>query len=236
MNLMKKWRYGVWLLVGCLIVLLLGTTARGQTWQEWIRQNPTYPTHSVAPALRQQRSASPPRASGSGNPRVDLQTRYYAIQGSTPSQLRSQLNQLGPLDPASQRRFDGYTGWGVQWRYQYLDRGSQCHLTTPQVTAQIQMTLPQWTPPAGASPQLVQHWQRYLAALTLHEEGHKQHGIQASHGVLRALQTLPPSPSCPQLQQAINQAATRVVAVYRDRDRQYDLETGHGRTQGAVFP
>ena len=70
-------------------------------------------------------------------PNVSIKTNYYDIQGSTAKQLRSQLNQLGVVDPKTGKRFDAYTSWRVSWNYRYRPVSNQCQIT--QVTVNVQV-------------------------------------------------------------------------------------------------
>jgi len=52
-------------------------------------------------------------------PAMNIRLNYYQIFGSTATELRSQMNQYGPPDPKTGRRFDAYTRWNVRWRYRH---------------------------------------------------------------------------------------------------------------------
>jgi predicted secreted Zn-dependent protease len=170
------------------------------------------------------------------NPSITVDTNYYSITGSTAQQLRDQLNQLRPSDEKTGKRFDAYTRWSVRWDYRYSNNSDSCQISEADVKTKIVITLPQWQIPANPSKPLVNKWNRYMAALRSHEDGHKNHGIAASQEILSLLQQFPKQASCSQLSRAANQAAQLVIKKYNQRDLEYDRVTKHGATQGAKFP
>jgi len=179
--------------------------------------------HSIAPIQAQ------------SQPVVAVNTVYYAITGATASQLRQQMNQLGPASQTSGQRFDARTDWYVRWNYQYLSQGNRCQLTAIRVRADASVILPRWKQPANAAKGLVDRWNHYIKALRLHEDGHTNNGIAASRAVLQVLKQFPAKSSCSELGVAANEAAQGIIRQYSQRDLDYDRKTRHGITQGAVF-
>lgn len=168
-------------------------------------------------------------------PSITVDYRYYAVGGSTPQALRSQLNQLSPVVEDGQR-FDGKTYWYVRWFYNYANKGNRCRITQAKSSVEVVFTLPQWQQPTNAPRSLADKWQRYMSALQLHEDGHKDHGIAAAQEVLAVMKNLPDYSSCSELETAANAAGKSVIQRYNQKDIEYDRVTQHGATQGAVFP
>ncbi len=158
-------------------------------------------------------------------------THYYAIHGSSPTQLRSQLNQCGPI--ADGRANDAYTKWFVNW--QVFDKeGNGCAVGRVAIHVRVDMYLPQWTD--ASTPDLQHRWNTYIAALTNHEAGHLAHGFGAAEQVYRTLERLAPVATCAQLDAGASTAARAVLDSFSARDVTYDAQTRHGATQGAIFP
>ncbi len=167
--------------------------------------------------------------------RVSIEYTTYAVSGSTPGELRVQLDQLGPMDVSGQRH-DMYTAWDVRWTYLYGQRGGKCILTGIQVTVSIIFTFPEWNIPQNASTELVERWKQYLKDAQTHEDGHKDIAIEAGNAILSALKNLPPYPSCEQMEAAADQKGAEILQAYRQKEIDYDRDTQHGVTQGAIFP
>ncbi|MCS6814844.1 MAG: DUF922 domain-containing Zn-dependent protease [Cyanobacteria bacterium] len=171
----------------------------------------------------------------STNPVISITRNYYVIAGSTANQLRQQLNQRGPEWTPGQR-FDATTRWYVRWSYRYAVRDNYCRLTSNQVRADITITMPKWQMPPRVSKDLVRRWQRYVTALQRHEDGHRDHGINAAREVAQALERFPSRSTCEQLEMSVNTAMMQIIENYSQKDVEYDRVTQHGATQGARFP
>ena len=78
---------------------------------------------------------------------------YYDIRGSTEEDLIQQMNWLGPVGN------DGETSWG---RCQWEGDGD----------LRIIVTMPRWTPPKDADPDLIAKWDNLVKNLAKHENGH----------------------------------------------------------------
>lgn len=169
-------------------------------------------------------------------PAVKISHRYYSIAGTSASELRSQMNRLGPYDEGEGRRYDARTDWRVTWSYRYGMQNGFCAMQRVNTQVGITFTLPQWKSSAGAERSLVQDWQRYMASLQLHEDGHKDHGVRAAQDVQHTLRQLPHAVSCGILEANARAAARAVIQTYNAKDLEYDHITRHGYTQGAVFP
>nr|WP_242028293.1 DUF922 domain-containing Zn-dependent protease [Pseudanabaena sp. FACHB-2040] len=169
-------------------------------------------------------------------PTINVNHRYYPITGTSATQLRTQMLQQGPFEPAEGRRYDARTEWFVHWSYRYNRASSQCSVSSPATKIDVTITYPQWVPPAGAPRSLVAEWQRYITALQNHEDGHKNNGISAGREILSALNQLPAYSSCQALDSAANVASQSIIRRYNQRDLDYDHTTNHGSSQGAVFP
>lgn len=151
---------------------------------------------------------------------------YYDVQGADFNALLGALNARG--------RHHGRADWKLGYRYQSRAGAGSCAVSAFSTELELVMTLPRWTPPANAQPGLAARWDRYLAALRGHEEGHLEHGRDAERE-LKALAAGLSAPDCNALDAALRQRFSKLIADYQARDRDYDARTGHGKTQGAWF-
>ncbi len=163
-------------------------------------------------------------------------TSPYTIVGKTATELRSQLNQLGPINQDEGKRFDASTKWDLDAQFTSGGKKGSCKIKTVKVTVQTTFMLPQWTPANGTSQSLITQWQKYLVALQNHENGHKQLGIDAGNDFLSRLKAMPPASSCGELNQKATTERDAVKAAFKQKHKDYDKTTNHGATQGAVFP
>jgi predicted secreted Zn-dependent protease len=98
----------------------------------------------------------------------------------------------------------------------------------------VHILLPDWSPPPDAPAALAERWGRFLSALRLHEEGHRELAVREGYEVLQAITGV--RGPCAGMDDAVQAAAGGVSASYRQRHGQYDAQTQHGAGQGAVFP
>ncbi|MDX2229629.1 MAG: DUF922 domain-containing protein [Leptolyngbyaceae cyanobacterium bins.349] len=176
------------------------------------------------------------KASSTSSPAVSIAYRYYPITGTTASELRSQMAARGPRDHQEGRSYDARVDWAVKWSYRHGRMGNQCRIRNANTRVSVTYTMPKWNIPPGAERSLIADWHRYLAALQLHEDGHKNHGVEAGQDILNALSQLPAAHTCPALEATAQATAQAVIKTYNQKDSTYDLITRHGYTQGAIFP
>lgn len=163
-------------------------------------------------------------------PSLDVQ--YYDVQGTTRQALRRSLAERGPIGDDGVR-YHAYTRWFVRWNYRLASSAGGCRVDSLEVSLEATMILPRWSGSKDAPASLRRQWERYVAALRLHEEGHYAHGVAVGDEVRRRLAALGGTENCGRLRQRVDAEGEAVLEAYRKREREYDLHTGHGVTQGA---
>jgi len=167
-------------------------------------------------------------------PEIREYEQAYPIQGSTAEKLREQMNQERPESKGE--RFDADTHWNIKWHYDFLADTKSCVIGLSQVTETIVYRLPHWVNQEDADPKLQKKWDNYLKHLRLHESGHAKNGRAAAEEIEAMLKNLAPVASCPLLDKIANERAQQIILSHNAWDLEYDKETRHGATQGAVFP
>lgn len=173
-------------------------------------------------------TASP---AGAADPiHADRQEIHYVVTGSTAREILDSLDR--------QRRNAGVNyyaeaRWAVQWRYDYgSPTRNACAVRNPRIVLVELTTLPRWERPRAVSGALEAQWARFMENLRRHELGHLEHGRRAAAEILAMLQKSRGA-GCDELGVKVNAAGDAIVKRYGDLDRRYDVETQHGRTQGA---
>ena len=159
--------------------------------------------------------------------------QYYDIDGASAGALRDQIHRLGPRDGSGQAG-DALTVWNIESNYVVAPSADGCALRNIQVTLDLTLTLPRWTPPSAAAPRLLESWRSYLQHLKLHEAGHRAIAEQNARALAAALTGLR-APTCQELTDSASRTAERILADGRARNRAYDIDTKHGQTQGVVL-
>ncbi|WP_088891747.1 DUF922 domain-containing Zn-dependent protease [Leptolyngbya ohadii] len=209
------------------------------SWSPLFQPNSAYATispsqisPSFVPTPATEPLTSPPAISLPVSVRYD----FYPIDGRTADELRSQMLEYSPVKDASGNSFDALTHWHIQWNFRFNRTRNSCSARAVNTRLDVTFTMPQWKAAQPISSALQSEWDEYMKALTLHEDGHKKNGVEAAQAVLQALKQLPPYSNCRDLEKAAQQTADRIITAHNQRDIDYDRATGHGRTQGAVFP
>lgn len=165
-------------------------------------------------------------AAAAYSPPAQVRLNYYDVEGNDFSSLLGALNARGT--------FHGRADWRLSYRFQSRMGPGGCGVSSIGTDLDLQMTLPRWAPPAGVAGDLVSRWERYVAALRLHEEGHLDHG-RGAEKEFKVLASAMTAPDCGSLDRALRDRFSKLIADYQARDRDYDKRTEHGRTQGAWF-
>jgi len=168
-------------------------------------------------------------------PRVMISYDYYDIEGRTAAELRQQMNIYG-VAWTNGNIYNAYTGWNVKWNYRYRVTDHKCSFSSVTTTLNVEFRLPRWTDYAGGSSALKKKWDDYMESLRQHENGHKDLGIKAAIEIERSIAELKPAQTCDDLAETANALGRRVISEYAPKEREYDVQTNFGETQGAVFP
>ncbi|MEO8810642.1 MAG: DUF922 domain-containing protein [Rhodanobacter sp.] len=164
----------------------------------------------------------------------DARLVYYDVVGNSAATLRQQLKSNGPLDHG--KRFDAHATWHVTWTYTYASTGQGCAFTKLDTSLNGVIELPRWVDPGDAPASLKIKWERFLAALRVHEDGHYAHGVAARNEIETLGRSFQIPGSCSAMAKTFNDEASAIVDKYAAMDRQYDHDTDHGKSQGATFP
>jgi predicted secreted Zn-dependent protease len=169
---------------------------------------------------------TPGAASSTYTPPAEVRFNYYDVQGGD---YRSVLGSM-----MSGRQFAAKTDWLLSYQYKPRMDAGACKVESVTTKLELSMTLPRWSPPPGAPGDLIGRWERFMSALRVHEDGHAQDARDLESAAKRALLALS-SPNCGALDSAMRARFGQLLEQGRARDRDYDQQTGHGKTQGAVF-
>jgi predicted secreted Zn-dependent protease len=169
------------------------------------------------------------------DPAGPLTVRTYDVHGATADEIAQDLYEKSPLIEQG-RHMQGRTEWKIHTSYQWQTDGHRCVLDTFDATLNVEMILPHWVQPRHPSPALVQQWNRYIAALRTHEDGHAEVGEDAQRDMVARARSLGPTSSCEELVKEINDVVAGVIEAHHQFEVDYDSKTHHGETQGAHFP
>jgi len=165
--------------------------------------------------------------------RYNQRVETYEVTGADHAALGRGIRSAPPKAGGGQR-FAGYYEWYLSWRYQTVREGPACRVSRVSIVIDSVVTLPKWTPPAGADASLVEEWQRFITALATHEAGHRDLVLDGAVRIQRAIFGVAPQ-ECSAMAHAVQQEAQPVLTDMRAGEMRYDQTTRHGATQGAVW-
>ena len=156
--------------------------------------------------------------------------RKYAVHAEPNQSLREALNAATPI-LINGKRFHGYTRWYVRWQFQWApDPQGGCRITQVNTRLTTEVQLPDLRRATEAQQA---RFSRYLPALSHHEQGHVQVGRDAAQAIDRGIADLPAASDCATLERNANTLGQALLQEYVEREKQFDVTTGHGATQGA---
>lgn len=159
-----------------------------------------------------------------------LDYQYYDVSIAGNQSLLITLDQTSPIKQNG-KRHHGYTKWDIRWNYRWnSDENGMCRIVLSTTTIHGTILLPRLI---GATEAQRSQFQGYFTALLEHEQGHYQIGKEAAKAIDEQILSLPAGSDCPSLEKAANGGAYRTLEQYKEKEREYDARTMHGRTQGA---
>lgn len=171
-----------------------------------------------------------------GNPglrRVNNPDVHYKVSGNSPAEINRQMARCSPAT-AHSGEFAADTAYVINWQFNQRTAGlGMCTIDAVTVGLVTRHIYPQWHS-ADASPALHAKWDRFIANLTAHEQGHAALNREYAQHVLQTLRTLPPT-DCAGLKEQANAAARQIISELDAAHNAYDKTTDHGRIQGAVL-
>ncbi len=159
-----------------------------------------------------------------------LEYSYYTAYADPSRSLLSILNAATPIR-VDGKFFHGYTDWHVKWYFRWSEKpDGMCSISSVETELTCNIQLPKLL---GATSEQSDQFDRYLSALRIHESGHCQIGKQAAVTIDRMILSLPQMSDCSDLKAAGNSIGYQALKEYKEKVKQYDAETGYGRSQGA---
>ena len=161
-------------------------------------------------------------------------TNYYVVTGSNMREIMVSMDQVRP--PKITAPMMACTEWRMWWRFAVVPSTGGCRCASFSTRLVLTNTLPRWTPPTNATPQLKAAWQRMFWNLARHEGGHSEIALAALAEAHRRVKELPDDPDCDGLRAKVNAMIRGVMEDYHRLDDDYDRRTQHGWRQGVALP
>ena len=225
------------LLVFALCLSALGAGSYAALTRGWASDAAEPARTEPADAHRQPDAPRPeplaPATRGRPAVRTRVTVETYNVTGDTAGDVLVSMLAGGP-QPGDDVFF-GLTTAETHLRYDTTPVAGGCVLADVSVDLTLTIMLPAWSPTSPPDAQLVRDWGGFRRALADHEDRHRQIAEAGAQRLARALAGLRRD-SCPATKAEARRRVQRIEADVSAAQRQYDAETGHGRTEGAVWP
>lgn len=168
--------------------------------------------------------------------RVDIQERVvgYEISGKSASKLLEEMRAKGPQSAFGGPKYFARAETHFKWYVYPRKTDTGCEIESWEVYLDITYTMPTWVDRERANKRLRRYWDAYIAKLWTHEEGHGDIALEIAKEISSIISTPRTGPDCKELaKDALKRGEDFLKANTAQRD--YDKETRHGATQGAVF-
>ncbi|MEM0961445.1 MAG: DUF922 domain-containing protein [Bacteroidota bacterium] len=158
----------------------------------------------------------------------------YAVSGTDEQSILRDMVANGPTADDG-RNFFGVTETGFDLLYRSTESNGTCALTDVTVMLEVTITLPEWIPSGPVTPELESDWRQFRQALSDHEDTHREIAEETAVNLHRRLSDLR-RPTCDEVTIEAQRRLAETEVEIELAQTQYDADTGHGLTEGAVWP
>ncbi len=225
------------LLVVIVLSLVSASAYLALTHVSWANPAPADAVHRTAMAMDTPPANAVEREVASEEAERPVQTRFhtraYAVGGGTAGEILGSLLSAGPR--VGNDAFFGLTEAEMDLHFRTVESDGACELRAARVLLDLTVTLPEWEAPRDPDPALARDWRQFRRALVRHENEHRRIAVRGADELYRAVQGLRRS-TCAEADAEGRRRVDQLQAEVEAAHRRFDDETGHGRTQGAVWP
>ena len=154
--------------------------------------------------------------------------RYYELYARDYAGMRREIDAKGP------KGFHGMANWNVRYTYRWRRNGDgSCEIEGVAPFFDGEILMPRWVPGASVTAAQRSAWERFVATLKVHEDGHIEHGQQLANALsqLGGMRV-----DCNSVEASLKKRADALITRYIALDEEYDKKTNHGATQGVFLP
>ena len=165
--------------------------------------------------------------------KVKEKYKYYDIDGADVGELRKKMNQAGTKWNDG-KTYAAVTSWDIRYDYDVSYKDGRCSVKSVKTNVDIVYHLPRRVS-SKLLPELTMLWDGYLTRLKEHEFGHKDIAVKTAAEINQILSSLGDFSSQSELDEEANRRAEEKFRRLKEAQVEYDVETRHGETQGAVL-
>ena len=165
---------------------------------------------------------------------VEESFKYYDIKPKKAGDIVFELRKHSPVMRGN-RVYHGETEWELRPFFHWKQIGKLCYVEDFIVKVKTEYTMPRLAENQSFDEQTKKKFKTFYEALLVHEKGHSEFGIKAANDIHHLLENVKPVQGCEVLKKTLTRDINEIIDAYDKLNKAYDIETGHGRTQGAVI-
>lgn len=167
-------------------------------------------------------------------PIINFNIQHYSVSGSTTTEISKSVFQNTPVK-GNFGRYGAVTHNRFTTNYSSVAMAEGgCEVKNALIQLDSTIVLPQLME-VGQSESVMGEWGRYIGALRAHEMMHANNGKYTAETLASRLYDFKTTLPCAQMRAMLDQAVDRLIKNMGDFDTQLDLQTEHGKTQGAFL-
>lgn len=166
-------------------------------------------------------------------PVVDSKLVTYAVSGQTIDQIQRSIAEHTPSRNGDSY-YAGVTIWNLSATYDLIPSPDGCLLDNGQVFLKIRIHLPVLES-VPKSPGVEKEWRRFYSALNAHEALHAQNAYLAATTLLTKINGTRTDVPCARAKVIAEKATAALIERISTYDKDLDIQTRHGTTQGAYL-
>ncbi|MBJ6726969.1 DUF922 domain-containing protein [Geomesophilobacter sediminis] len=160
---------------------------------------------------------------------------FYDINGTSVGDLRKQMRSNGTRWNDG-RVYAALTTWDIHYNYDIFEHDGRCGVKSVATDVDIVYHFPRRITSLATPDVIGGVWSDYYEHLKVHEFGHKELAIKAAGEINETLASLDNFSSRTDLEREVKRLIDAKLKKLNDDQVEYDAETHHGATQGAVLP
>ena len=157
---------------------------------------------------------------------LEQKTRYFAVRGSTLSELDDSLSRAGPVIEQTGRRHPGATSVKFDGEVTYKRVPEGCAVKDATISLALDITLPKWARPKRVDSRTALIWQTLEKDITRHERRHAEIAINFQKRMESALRNLRPERDCATMERMANTVMSRYLAEHERKQIEFDTIEG----------
>lgn len=177
----------------------------------------------------------PPVKTGCSPLAVTEKYEFYDIDGTSAAELRSMMKRKG-VRWGDGNVYAALTTWDIHPQYSIKTNNGKYSIQYVNTDLAVVYHFPRWAGVTTAPEQVGALWKSYMDHLKEHESGHKDLAVKVAAEINEKLASFSSFNSRSELGEEVKQLIKTDIKRLNELQNQYDRETRHGETQGAVLP